>query len=211
VYSKDQHALEKIRRGKAEYVVQPDGTTKFTEFERSNVENKLTAEQELERQQIIEKEDHESAYYFSLINLEKELVAEINDISKKSFETENSRQKFIKPYQVRLNKVRNTLLSPYGTTNKIKKRNRLPDPHTLAVANVIQDNPNISVDEIYYKIYECGQPGQDPLFGDRIYIDRCDDKSFEWRDAYVANSNPRPAFRGSFDDLVRRAKEFLKK
>ena len=89
-FSSEGIRLEKVRLGKAEFITQPDGSNQFVEFENNPVKSKLSKDQELERQQLIEQEEHESAFFFRLIYLERKLVAEVNKIKLKQFLTEDS-------------------------------------------------------------------------------------------------------------------------
>jgi|GEM_PF-2122339 len=147
IFSSEGIQLEKVRLGKGEFVKQRDGSTQFVEFENSTVGNQLSVQQELERQRTNEKEEHDGHYCFSLICLESELVKEINHISSLNFETEESHQRKLKPYQSRLNTVRTALLE-YDQPESKKKRNTPRGPLVRALVNCLMQKPDLKLNEI---------------------------------------------------------------
>ena len=214
VFSSEGVRLEKVRLGKAEFMTQPDGSSQFVEFKNNPVKSQLSKKKELERQQLIEQEEHESAYFFRLIYLERKLVAEVNEIKLKQFLTEDSRYKSLRPYIKRLNEVRDILGPVEKKVSEIKRRHRLPSSLVLAVAGCLIENPDYKATDIYKLIYECSKPENEDEFYKKITIDSCtgctSDSIFYWLDNEQNKPKPKPMKRTSFDGVVTKAKKYNK-
>lgn len=173
---------------------------------------KLIKDKELERQQTIEKEEHESAYFFTLICLEKSLVSEINEIKRKQFTTEDSRQKSLKPYIKRLNAVRDKISPIEKKVTEIKKRYRLPSSLVRAVAECLRENPKFKTPEVFRLIYNCSMPENDDEFYRLVTIQSCSgcssDSIFYWLDNEKDKPKAKPMKRTSFDGVVTKAKRY---